>query len=279
MFKKKHPPKRETETNMSPERRDYLMKVKLGRIAVLASQIFILVAFFAVWELAANLKLIDPFITSQPSRIVRSLTNLYREGSLFYHIGITCLETVIGFVAGTILGTLIAVVLWWSGFLSRVLEPYLVVLNSLPKIALGPIFIVWIGAGPSAIIVMALAISLVVTILEVLNGFLNVDQDKIKLVKTFGANKLQVLTKVVLPSTFPVIINALKINVGLSWVGVIVGEFLVSKAGLGYLIVYGGQVFQLDLVMTSVLILAAAAAIMYQGVVYLEKILIKNNHK
>jgi NitT/TauT family transport system permease protein len=166
--------------------------------------------------------------------------------------------------------------LWWSSFLARVLDPYLVVLNSLPKIALGPIFIIWIGAGPSAIIVMALAISLIVTILEVLSGFLSVNPEKVKLVRTFGANRLQLFTKVVLPSNVPAIINALKINVGLSWVGVIVGEFLVSKAGLGYLIVYGGQVFQLDLVMTSVLILSAAAALMYQFVVWIEKLLIKN---
>ena len=177
---------------------------------------------------------------------------------------------------GTTAGTLIAVILWWSELLSKVLEPYLVVLNSLPKIALGPIFIVWIGAGPASIIAIALTISLIVTILEVLNGFVSVDGDKIKLVRTFGANRLQVLTKVVLPSSYPVIINALKVNVGLSWVGVIVGEFLVSKAGLGYLIVYGGQVFQLDLVMTSVLILLIAAALMYQGVVYIEKILVKS---
>ena len=144
------------------------------------------------------------------------------------------------------------------------------VLNSLPRLRLVD-FICVDRPGPASIILIALTISLIVTILEVLNGFSAVDQDKIKLVKTFGANRFQVLTKVVLPSSFPVIINAFKINVGLSWVGVIVGEFLVSKAGLGYLIVYGGQVFQLDLVMTSVIILGAAAALMYQGVVYLEK--------
>ena len=131
--------------------------------------------------------------------------------------------------------------------------------------ALGPIFIIWIGAGSAAIIAMALAISLIVTILEVLNAFLQTDQDKIKLVETFGANRFQAFIKVVFPSNIPAMINALKVNVGLSWVGVITGEFLVSKAGLGYLIVYGGQVFQLDLVMTSVIILAAAAALMYQG--------------
>lgn len=262
--------------NISKEHREFLRKVKLKKLTILSTQIVILILFFVLWEIAANLKMVDAFITSQPSRVVKTLLNLYREGQLFGHIGITCLETVVGFLLGTVMGIIIAIILWWSEFLSRVLEPYLVILNSLPKIALGPIFIIWIGAGAGAIIVMALAISLIVTILEVLNGFLAVDQEKIKLVETFGANRLQILTKVVLPSTLPVMINALKINVGLSWVGVIVGEFLVSKAGLGYLIVYGGQVFQLDLVMTSVLILAVAAALMYQGVVYLERFLIKN---
>ncbi len=261
---------------ISKEHQEFLRRVKIRRISILAARVFILAAFFALWELLARLKLIDSFITSQPSRIADTIARLYREGDLFYHIGITCLETVIGFLLGTAAGTAIAVVLWWSEFLSKVLEPYLVVLNSLPKIALGPIFIVWIGAGPSSIIAIALTISLIVTVLEVLNGFISVDQEKIKLVRTFGAGRAQVLMKVVLPSSYPVIINALKVNVGLSWVGVIVGEFLVSKAGLGYLIVYGGQVFQLDLVMTSVLILAVAAALMYQGVVYLEKKLIKS---
>ncbi|MDF2522455.1 MAG: sulfonate transporter permease [Clostridiales bacterium] len=264
---------KENYKGYSPEHREYLKKVRIKKVVIFYTQVLILVAFFAIWELAANLKLIDSFITSQPSRVIKTLTNLYTEGQLFQHVGLTCMETIIGFLLGTITGTIIAVILWWSEFLSRVLEPYLVVLNSLPKVALGPIFIVWIGAGAASIIVMALAISLIVTILEVLNGFSAVDEEKIKLVKTFGANRLQIFTKVVLPSTFPTIINALKINVGLSWVGVIMGEFLVSKAGLGYLIVYGGQVFQLDLVMTSVLILAVAAALMYQGVVYLEKLI------
>lgn len=260
----------------SIERQKYLKRIRARKTAILITRLLILIVFFALWEIAANLKWIDAFITSQPSRVLKTITNLYLEGTLFLHIGVTCLETVAGFIIGTLLGTAVAILLWWSEFLARVMEPYLVVLNSLPKIALGPIFIIWIGAGSASIIVMALAISLIVTILEVLNGFLAVDEDKVKLVKTFGANRFQCFTKVVLPSNVPAIINSLKINVGLSWVGVIVGEFLVSRAGLGYLIVYGGQVFQLDLVMTSVLILAVAAAIMYQAVVWLEKILLRN---
>lgn len=265
--------------NVSPEHKEYLRKVKHRKLSVVITQSAILIVFFILWELLADWKVIDSFITSQPSRVVKTLGNLYREGQLFHHVGVTCLETIVGFLLGTAVGTLIAVVLWWSDFLARVLEPYLVVLNSLPKIALGPIFIIWIGPGPASIIVMALTISLIVTIMEVLNGFVAVDQEKIKLVKTFGANRIQVLTKVVLPATFPTIINSLKINVGLSWVGVIVGEFLVSKAGIGYLIVYGGQVFQLDLVMTSVLILAVAATVMYQGVALLEKVLVARSHQ
>jgi NitT/TauT family transport system permease protein len=267
--------KRDIPADISAEQRAYLSRIELRKTIVHLIQIFMLILFFGLWELLARVKVIDAFLTSEPSRIYKTIMNLYHQGVLFGHIGITCLETILGFVLGTILGTIMATILWWSDFLAKVCEPYLVILNSLPKIALAPIFIVWIGAGPSAIIVMALAISLIVTILEVLNGFLAVDQDKVKLVQTFGANKWQVFTKVILPSSFPTIINALKINVGLSWVGVIVGEFLVSKAGIGYLIVYGGQVFQLDLVMASVMILAVAAAAMYQAVVYLERFLVK----
>ena len=264
------------ESDLSLEHIEYLRRVRMEKIYIRIIQLMILVIALGLWELCANAKVVDPFITSQPSRIIKTIIRLFEEGVLFKHIGITCLEAVIGFVLGTLLGTMIAIILWWSEFICKVLEPYLVILNSLPKIALGPVFIVWIGAGPAAIIVMTLAISLIVTVLEVLNGFLAIDDEKIKLVQTFGGTKFQVLAKVLLPASSPTIINALKINVGLSWVGVIVGEFLVSKAGLGYLIVYGGQVFKLDLVMTSVIILGVAATVMYQGVVYLERLLVKN---
>ena len=267
-----------SKLNVSQEHREYLRKVKQRKICVFVAQIIIVVAIFALWELAARLKIIDPFITSQPSRIINTIAKLYREGNLLRHIAVTCGETVLGFILGTMLGTLVAIILWWSEFLQKVLEPYLIILNSLPKIALGPVFIVWMGAGPMAIVVIAMTISVVVTILEVLNGFLGVDNDKIKLVKTFGASKIQVFTKVVLPSSLPIIVNALKVSVGLSWVGVIVGEFLVSKEGIGYLIVYGGQVFQLDLVMASVIILSLAAFLMYRVVALVEKMVITNRN-
>ena len=170
-----------------------------------------------------------------------------------------------------LLGALIAVLLWWMPKLNRVLDPYLVVLNALPKIALGPVLIVWIGAGMASIVVMGVLVSLVVTTVTVLNGFLAATDEKQLLMRTLGATKLQIFTKVVLPAGVPDLISALKISVGMSWVGVIVGEYLVSKAGLGYLIVYGGQVFKLDLVMASVTVLCVLAALMYYAVAFLEK--------
>lgn len=261
--------------SVSPEHLAYLRARKRHRQNVLLTQILLLTGIFIFWEIAANLRWVDPFITSQPTRVFRTLISLHHQGALYLHIGITVFETVVGFTLGTIIGTAVAVLLWWSEFISEVLDPYLVILNSLPKIALGPIIIVWMGQGMTAIIAMALLISVIVTVLAVYTGFSQVDKDKIKLLKTFGATKPQILQKVILPASVPTIVSALKINVGLSWVGVIVGEFLVSKAGLGYLIVYGGQVFRLDLVMTSVLILAVAAAVMYQGVVLLEKLAVK----
>ena len=170
--------------------------------------------------------------------------------------GVSVFETIVGFTAGTLLGILIAIGLWWSDFWAKVLDPYLVVLNSLPKTALAPIVIIWVGAGYSGIIVTAITVSIVITIMNMFFSFVSVDEDKIKLLQTFGATKFQILKKVVLPYSIPTMISTLKVNIGLSWVGVIVGEFLVSKAGIGYLIVYGGQVFKLDLVMMSVFILA-----------------------
>lgn len=257
--------------SISKEHTEYLKKVKTTKLAVKTSQLLLLILIFAVWEVSANLNLIDPFIMSQPSRILKTLISLSKDGSLFLHTGITVYETIIGFVSGTLLGTLIAIVLWWSDFIAKVLDPYMVVLNALPKTALGPIILVWIGGTTTSIIVMALLISIVVTILNVYLGFISCDEEKIKLLKTFGASKLQLLEKVVLPANIPTIISVLKINVGLSLVGVIVGEFLVSKAGLGYLIIYGGQVFKMDLVMTSIIILAVVAALLYICVHWVEK--------
>ena len=251
----------------------YLESIKRkSLISILRYALFII--FIALWEVLARFNIIDPFIFSSPSRVIQTTINLYNGGELFMHIGVTLAETVLGFLLGTLAGTSIAIILWWSETIQRVLDPYLVVLNALPKIALGPIIIVWIGAGMNSIIVMALLISLIVTIMTVLSGFMEENAQKQMLMKTLGASKWQIFSLVVLPASVPTIVSALKISVGMSWVGVIVGEYLVSKAGLGYLIVYGGQVFKLDLVMTSIAIISVLAALMYFGVSWLEKALI-----
>ncbi len=260
---------------ISQQQLDYLKKMKKRKCLVRSTQVLILIAFFVIWEISAQQNIIDPFLFSQPSRMITAMTDMATSGILFKHIGITLYETVLGFLLGTIFGTLIAILLWWNDFISDVTEPYLVVLNSLPKTALAPIIIVWLGNNMTSIIATALMTSIVVTIMTVLNGFLHIDSDKIKLIQTFGGTKKQVLTKVILPASVPTIISALKINVGLSFVGVIVGEFLVAQSGLGYLIVYGSQIFKLDWVMLSVILLAIMAAIMYQLIVLLEKKFLK----
>ncbi|MCB5559518.1 ABC transporter permease [Anaerosalibacter bizertensis] len=260
---------------VSEEQEKYIRKIKRRKKNITITQILILVVWLFLWEVAAKLGWIDTFLTSSPSEVWKLFIEYTKNGNLFYHVGISVTETIIGFLIGTILGVLVAIMLWWSDFIAKVLDPYLVVLNSLPKTALAPIIIIWVGAGYSGIIVTAITVSIVVTIMNVYSGFRNVDEDKIKLLETFGATKFQVLKKVVLPSSFPTIISTLKVNIGLSWVGVIVGEFLVSKAGIGYLIVYGGQVFKLDLVMMSVFILAIISAVMYQLIAFVEKKLTK----
>ena len=250
------------KTIISKDRKEYLRKIKKRKYLILLTQILILVSFLGIWEILADNGIIDSFITSQPSKIFATFMNL-TSNDLLKHIGVTVYETVVGFLVGTTLGIAIAIILWWSNFLSKVAEPYLVVLNSLPKVA---------------IIVMAVAISLIVTILENLNGFLRTDKEIIKMAKTFKASKFQILTKIIIPANISTSINSLKVNIGLSLVGVISGEFLVSKAGLGYLIVYGGQVFKLDLVMTSVIILGIVAGIMYLAVLLLEKFIVKSRN-
>lgn len=255
----------------SVQRRDYLRARKRRKTAITLLQILLLVLFLGLWELSARLGWVDMFVVSCPSRVVTTLAGLYQSGDLWLHLGTSCLETVVGFLLGTLLGTLVAIGLWWSDFLSRVLEPYLVVLNALPKTALGPVFIVWIGAGTESIIAMTLAISIFVTILNMHVGFLSTDREKIRLMQTLGATRRQILHMLVIPANYTTLFNTLRVNVGLSWVGVIMGEFLVSKAGIGYLIVYGSQVFNMDLVMASVLLLAVAAVVMYQLVLWLEK--------
>ncbi|MBA2940001.1 ABC transporter permease [Paenibacillus sp. CGMCC 1.16610] len=239
-------------------------------------QLIILLVFFALWEVAARLKWIDVLLFSYPTKVFKLLWDKLLDGSLLPHVGVTVVETIIGFVLGTLFGTALAVVIWWSPFLSRVLDPYIVVLNSMPKVALGPLFIVGLGPGLLSIIATTLSITVIITTLVVYGSFKEVDQNYVKVVSLFGGTKRTVFQKVILPASFPAIVSTLKVNVGLAWIGVIVGEFLVSQMGLGYLIIYGFQVFNFTLVISTLFVIAIVATFMYQIVSNLEKRLTKH---
>lgn len=253
----------------------YIKKIKKETYIVWFFRFFILFFVLGIWELFAYLNVIDSFISSCPSKIILTIGSLISDNDLFYHVGITLYETVLGFLIAVFLGYTVALLLWWSERIRRILEPYIVVLNSLPKIALGPIIIVWCGSGTKAIVFMAVLIGVIVAIITMLNGFLATDKNKILLLRSMGANKFQILTKLVIPGSFATLISMLKISVGMAWIGSIMGEYLVSKAGLGYLIVYGGQVFKLDLVMAATVVLCVLATLMYSVVALIEKRLIK----
>lgn len=260
---------------MVEEQKKFIRKLRLKKALTIILQASLLIVFIGLWELVAYLKWIDPFIISSPSRIVKVIADLYAKNNLFNHIWATLLETILGFLISTVLGTIIAIILWSNKLLSDVMEPYLITLNALPKIALGPLIIIWVGAGKDAIICMAILICIIITVISMLNGFREVDNEKIMLLKSMHAKKWQILTKLILPANIPTLISVLKINVGLSWVGTIMGEYLVSREGIGYLIVYGSQVFQLDLVMASTVILCICASVMYGAVALLENFIKK----
>ena len=261
--------------NYSAAHAAFLKKNRTRAILVNVARVGILALFLGLWELCAQLEIIDPFITSSPSRVIRTIGELYEGGNLFYHIGITLMETLAGFAIAVIAGYGIAVLLYMSDSVRKVFEPYIVVLNSLPKIALGPLIIIWMGTGYTAIIFMTVLVAIIVCIMNTLTGFLSVDRTMLTLMKAMGASKRATLVKLIIPASLPTLINTLKVAVGLSWIGSIMGEYIVSRAGLGYLIVYGGQVFKLDLVMTATFILCVLAGGMYGIIALVEKKLTK----
>ena len=249
----------------------YQLKIKKEKISIVLVQMAILIGFFCFWELFAQIGVLDKFLFSCPSEIIHLLIENIKSKEIFIHIGYSLFETLIALFIGTFVGIFIAILLWFSKKAMKIVDPFLVVLNALPKTALAPILIVWAGTGVKGIIVVAISLSIVMTIISALNFFKNVDEEKIKMLLTFNANKLQILFKLILPSNVKNLISIFKINIGLTWVGVIVGEFLVSRFGIGYLVVYGGQVFKMDLVMMGVLVLSILAFVMYLLTSLIEK--------
>lgn len=262
--------------NSSITQQQFLKQRVYHRRMVAFMQVFLLVTFIGLWEIATRFGWIDGFIFSSPTRVLKTLISMIADRSIFLHVGITLAETLISFVLVVIIGIAVAVLLWLSSKLSEILEPYLVVLNSLPKSALAPLLIVWLGANMKTIIVAGISVAIFGTILNLYTGFKEVSPDKIKLIYTLQGNKKDVLLKVVLPSTIPTIISVMKVNIGLALVGVVIGEFIGSKQGLGYLIIYGSQVFKLDWVVMSIVILCIIAMILYKIINRIEKSYLKN---
>lgn len=244
----------------------YLSRLEKQRRKIMAARILLALAFFLLWETAADRGWIDSFFFSSPSRLGRLFLSMWRDGSLFLHVGITLTETLVSFALVVVIGLAVSLLLWLSDSVFQVLEPYLVILNSLPKSALAPLLIVWLGANSRTIIVAGMSVAIFGTILNLYTGFTETSREKIRLIYTLHGTKKDALTKVVLPSTVPMIISIMKVNIGLCLVGVVIGEFIGARNGLGYLIIYGSQVFQLDLVILSILILCLMAMLLYGGV-------------
>ena len=254
----------------SDEHKRYLKKIKTNNFIILLFRLLIIVIFLFIWEFLSRYKIINSFLYSSPSNIFNTIISLFNN-NLIKHISITLYEVIISFTFTSILGLILSFILWWNKTLFKIMDPYLTIINSLPKVALGPLIIIWIGASTNSIIFMALMISLFTTIISVYYHFNSVDKNYIVMLKSFGASKLQIFRKLILPSNICNIISTLKINISLCLIGVIMGELLVSKKGLGYLIMYGSQVFNLDLVIASIFILGLISFIMYFLIESIEK--------
>lgn len=247
----------------SPQQLLYLKKMRQHKHRVLAAQFLLLVCFLLLWEITARYGILNAFIFSSPSGILQSGRELFSTGDLLAHIGITLAETFASFFLVAACSLLIAIALWWNHHLSEVLEPYFVILNSLPKSAMAPIFIVWLGNNMKTIIVTAISVAVFGSIINLYTSFLSTDPEKLKLIRTLGGNQKDCLTRVILPLNFPAILSVLKVDIGLCLIGVVIGEFLAAKQGLGYLIIYGSQVFKMDWVMLSIVLLCLIAALLY----------------
>lgn len=264
-------------TEISLAQQNFLLAQKRHKRSVRTSRLCIFLLFFGLWEVASQSGLIDSFIFSSPSKLFLCAYGMILDHTLFTNIGITLFETIVSFLLVIFFALFVTIILWFNKHISETLEPYLVVLNSLPKSALAPLLIVWLGANYNTIIITGMSVAIFGSILSLYNSFQSVDTEKVKLIYTLGGNKFHVLTKVVLPSSLPSLFSIMKVNIGLCLVGVIIGEFIAARAGLGYLIIYGSQVFKLDWVILSIAILCIIAIALYQAIAIAEKYCLKHH--
>ena len=258
----------------SNEHKEYLKKRKKEKLFIRLIQLIIVISFFIIWQLLSSFNIINTFLFSSPENIIKTIINLLNN-NLFEHIYVTFYETAISFLIASIVGFLIASLLWLNKTIAKIVDPFLTILNSLPKVALGPLIIIWVGASTNSIIVMSLMISLILCIINIYNSFISTEKEYIFLMKSFKANKKQILLKTIIPANKLNIFNAFKINISMSLIGVIMGELLVSKKGLGYLIMYGGEVFNINLIITSVFILGIMSYIIYIVIIKIGNIWLK----
>lgn len=267
------------KTNKSPEQRLYEKKWKRNRLLNRSIQILVFLFFLIQWEVTTARGMVDSFFFSSPSLIVKSLRNMIKNNDLLVHIRVTLLEVLVSFALVALISLVIAILFWYFDRLSTIFEPYLVVLNSLPKSALAPLFIVWLGTGAKTIIVAGISVALFGSIISLYVGFRQSDAGKIYLVHALGGNKLDVLRKVILPGSVPLIISTMKVNIGLALVGVVIGEFLAARRGLGYLIIYGSQTFKMSMVITSLVLLCVIAVLLFVAIDALDRVIHKRRRK
>ena len=262
--------KRKKASGELSRQEEFIRKHRRHHHEIASWRTIIFVLFLVLWEVSANQKWIDSFFFSSPSRVARCFVDQIRNNSMLAHIGVTLLETLLSFLLVILFSLLVSTLLWHSRKLSEILEPYLVVLNSLPKSALAPLFIVWLGTGTRTIIVAGMSVAVFGSIISFYTGFQQVDPEKITLIHTLGGSRRDAFCKVVLPGSVPILLSTAKVNIGLALVGVIIGEFLAARRGLGYLIIYGSQVFQLDMVITSIIVLCVIALVFYKSIQIIE---------
>ncbi|KAB8126983.1 ABC transporter permease [Gracilibacillus oryzae] len=237
----------------------------------------ILVGFIiiAAWELFTRIGLLDSYYWSNPSTIVQTGWTSLTEGTLLTDLVYTSGATIIGFILGTFIGSLLGLSFWWSDLYSRISEPYISAFNAIPKLALAPVLVIMFGIGFSSKVILAFMMTVIVTALAAKSGVHSVDKDLEKMLFSLGAKRSQVFSKVVIPSAMPWIVSSLKINIALALAGTIVGEFISSRQGIGRMILYAGQIMDTNLVWVGVVVLSALSILMYLGTVWLERFLLK----
>jgi NitT/TauT family transport system permease protein len=263
--------KRRVESRRAPRK---LPKSRLWSTwAVLGVQAAILIAVIALWEIGADFGFIDTFFWSKPSAIAATMVTFFTNGNAFVDIGFTFRSTILGFALGTSLGSFIGLSFWWSRNYARIVQPLLICLESIPKLALAPLIILVFGIGLGSKVAMATALTLVVSTLTAYAGVRAIDSDQEKLFYSLGASRWQVFWKLVVPACIPWMISILRVNIGLALTGAIVGEFVASQFGLGREILLAGQTYDIALVWVAVLVLSALAMVMYGAVSWLESVL------